>query len=361
MAWNHRAYATLADPARQSDLADLASAYGCPKRFAFRKEEASSGVEVAKKRAHGATVIGSGVHGTIATYLEPSRSACAKILSGSLPSEAAVRAVLERQVLEAAEGLPIEWKAAEDSEMAAGVQMVLAALRDTAARACEVVLVEAPFLVELPGASGKAGYVFSGTIDLVYRPRTDPTALVLADWKTGATRPSEISLDHGYQLGIYAAALASGTFFPGTPEERRIEQFPSEMFIAHLRDAVPYQKSGSKAPSHRDEIAYYQAERGVDLERGSKVAYKAGEQRGPVWYRGRRVELDIARLRVSVRNIVSTVRLGRFVENIGDDCARCAFKHVCLEEGYSVEGDDKKRLERITAALDFDGFDDAAA
>src|SRR5690606_9493735 len=138
MAWDYRAYATLSDPARQSDLSDLASTYGCPKRFSFRKEEAASGVKVAKQRAYGATIIGSAVHGAIAAYLEPTRPACAKVLAGALPSKAAVEAVLEREVLKAADGLPIEWKASREPEMAAAVHMVLAALLEVAARACEV-------------------------------------------------------------------------------------------------------------------------------------------------------------------------------------------------------------------------------
>ncbi|MBC7171548.1 MAG: PD-(D/E)XK nuclease family protein, partial [Polyangiaceae bacterium] len=257
-AWNHRAYGTLADPVRQSDLNELASSYSCPKRFAFKKEERFSGVEIQRKRAWGASCVGTGVHETIKLYADPLGKGCARILAGELPSEAAVSVVVTEQIDKAAEGLPIEWKVSPATAITEAVRMVLGALRGLAERAAEVVLIEAPFLVEIEaGASGKAPYYLTGTIDLVYRPKDDPSALVLADWKTGQQRPSEIVLDHGYQLGIYAHALACGVFFAGTEHEIRLNQFPREMRIVHLRDFVPYAKAGSKTPTHRDELAHY--------------------------------------------------------------------------------------------------------
>lgn len=354
MIWDFKKYGSVDDPIRQSDLNELASSYSCPKRFAFKKDEQFGGEAKGRERAYGTACIGTGVHETNARYLDPTKSACARILAGELPSEEAVRRVLEEEVEKAAEGLPIEWKASRDTEIAAGVAMVLGALRGTSERASEVVLVEAPFLVEIKIAA--KSYWLTGTVDLVYRPRENPFGLGLADWKTGQTRPSEIVLDHGYQLGIYAHALADGVFFPGTEREVRLEQFPDELHIVHLRDYVPYAKAGSKKPTHRDELAHY------GIEPGDKISYVKGDMRGPAWHRARRTELDVQRLKASIRNIVSTVRLGRFVENLGDDCARCAFKHACLNEGFAVDGDAKKRLDLALRDVDFDGLgDDFAA
>ena len=173
---------------------------------------------------------------------------------------------------------------------------------------------------------------------------------MLADWKSGTKKPDELSLDHGYQLGLYAEALAKGTFYKGTPREFRVDQYPDQLFIAHLRDAVPYMKSGSKEAKHRDDLVHY------GVSHGTKVAYKAGDRRGPVWYRAQRSEHDIARLRVSVRTLVSTMRMGFFLERIGDACARCAFRDACLNQGYGPEGAEKKQLDDAIRGLEFDGF-----
>jgi hypothetical protein len=319
-------YGTLTDPIRPTDLNELASAYSCPKRFAFKKEEQARGAPLERRRVRSATCVRAGVHEAIRTYLTPGTEACARVLAGERPRFEAMLSFVEQKIEQAAGGVPIDWKAARGAALNEATHMTLGALRTVAERAAEIVLVEAPFLVEIDTGQAKS-YWLQGTADLVYRPKGAPSEVALAVWKTSPQRPSEILLDHGYLLGIHAQALGAGVFFPGTSGELALRRHPRELHVVHLRDFIPYAKKGSKVPTHRDELAYF------GVASGTKVAYEPGQERGPGWHRTRRSELDVQRLKSSLRTIVSTVRLGRFVEHLCADCAQCTFKHACLVEG----------------------------
>ena len=53
--------------------------------------------------------------------------------------------------------------------------------------------------------------------------------LSFADWKTGAQRPHQIDLDHGWQSGIYSGALRSGYFVPfDNVPERIVHRFAGQ-------------------------------------------------------------------------------------------------------------------------------------
>lgn len=349
--WDHRRYGTREDPIRQSDLADIASAYGCPKRFSYRKRADAAGPDASRAREaiSGRAANGTAIHATIASYLDDCRSST-RIFGGELPSRDAVGAMYRRALLAAAEGRTITWYDSDPSALAEdAVAMVLGALREVPRRAASIVAVEAPFIAKLDE------YWLQGTIDIVYRPRGGaPDAIAFADWKTGQQRMAQILLDHGYQAGIYAHALHSGVLWPDTSRSLEPRTFPSAIHVVHLGDHVPYKKASTKTVSRPEEAEFF----GVSI--GEKVKTVVGQERGPAWYASRRTLDDIARLRVSIKNIVSTVRLGRFIEAIDEHCDRCPFRGPCLTDGYAVSGEEARQLEQSLRGVELDGLDDVA-
>lgn len=344
MPWDHRKYATVIDPLRQSDLGNLASQYACSKRFAYEKNAEADGLAVSRRFASWKACVGTGVHETVKAYLTRAEN---RILRGELPTAEAVLKIVRVEVEKAAEGLSIEWRDAKpEDELEDASLMVLGALRLVARLASKVLLVEASFRVDIHAPGDKATYAAMGTVDLVYVPKSNPDGIGLLDWKTGSERPERVILDHGYQLGIYSLALAEGVFFPGEERETRIGQFPSEIGIAHLRDAVPYQKAGSKKATRIEDADFF----GVAL--GATVKYVAGDARGPVLYPSRRSVNDMGRLRASVHALVGTVRLGRFVEYLGDGCLKCAHATKCLAEGNELAKPERDALEDALVGVD---------
>jgi len=379
-AWDHRKYGTREDPIRQSDLNQLASSYGCPKSFRFRKEEEAQGVEVERDVARGSTCIGNATHEAFRLYLGDDQ-ASARILAGEIPSEAALRHVIDEQLERAAAGLPVDWGTDDpEKKRAEAVTMVRGALSEISRRACEIVLVEEPFLA--PIDVGDKRYWLKGTIDLAYRPRHDPQELVLLDWKSGQQRLSQIVLDHGYQFGIYAHALEHGEL---GESGYTLGQFPSEIWLGHLRDFIPYEKVTDKTVSRPEEAEFFGVEMGTKIsvpppgghpppkrkkdgtpykERKRKhpvTKIQDASRRGPGFYRANRSPIDVARLKHSVRKIVSMVRMGAMVEFIGEHCDRCPFKTTCLTDGFELQGQDAKHLSDALKGVDFDGIDDDAA
>ena len=373
--WDHRQFGTRADPVRQSDLNQLASSYGCPKSFRFRKEEAASGEAVERDHVRGATALGNSTHGAFEKYLAGPHTA--RILAGEVPSDEAVRSIIRQGILEAAGTLPVEWgKDDPKTKVEEAVVMVRRGLEEVGKRAAEIVVVEEPFVAEIE-CFGKS-YWLKGTIDLAYRPKEDPSGLVLVDWKSGETRLSQIILDHGYQFGIYAHALEHGLFGEA---ERRIGQFPTEILLGHLRDFLPYTKVTAKTVTRPEEAAFFGVELGTrvelppaggfpppklkkdgtpykERERKRPVTRVEVEQRGPVFYRARRKPADVERLKHSIRKLVSSVRMGAMVEFIGEHCERCPFKLPCLTDGHAVHGDEKRALDSALRGVDLEGVDE---
>lgn len=315
MTW-WRSYGSAEMPIRQSALNSVASQNGCAKRFFYETEAELSG-SAPPERAHWKRVLGTAVHAVIERALTNPASRDA-ILAGRLPSATRVLDGIVEELERAAGGQPIEWMDANPgNERGAAMHMVLGALRTTAERACRIVAVEAPFAAEL------AGYQLTGTIDLVFEPRDAPGQIAIADWKTGERKLAQVVLDHGYQLAIYSHALAAGVLWPGTERERRIGVAPSAAYIAHLRDFVPYVKGP-----------------------------KTGQLRGPGWYAARRNAEDVARLAVSLRTIVGTIRMGRRLEQIGEQCARCPFRGPCFGEGQGPSIQEQRQVELALDGLD---------
>lgn len=339
-AWDHRAFGTHADPIRQSALNAIASQNGCGARYRFERQAEAAG-SPAPTRAHWRPVLGTAVHAVIErgitrtwaqleSIFGPGAERPADALPGWAPRALRDRAdEVLREELRKATGvdasnapLPLEWYDADPSvEIAAGVAMIVGAFRTIVERASEVIACEAPFHAELDG------YALEGTIDILYRSREDGS-LCLADWKTGERKLPQVLLDHGYQPAIYAHALEHGVLFPGVEgRELRLATPPASIHVVHLRDFVPYVKKPRTA--------------------GKNV----GDMRGPGWYASHRTPTDVERLRVSIRTVVGTVRMGRFLEHLGEQCSRCPFRGPCL--GATVPDPAQQRaLQGALAGVD---------
>lgn len=356
--WDHRQYGTESDPFRQSDLNQLTSSFGCGRRMQFNKEADANEDKRKTERAFGGRVIGTATHGVIARVLW---SAPDKILRGGRMKEPTLRSALREEIDVAAEGLPIEWgKKKEKAELDAAFEMIRGALETLPEYAKSIELVEAPFTVEVPSKMRKKAHG-RGTIDLVFRGHDD--ALWFSDWKTGAQRADQITLDHGYQVAMYSTALQFGKFedprLSSPIEHVRIAgieaakkrggalgsfafgERPAGAYIVHLRDFVGYSRKGKRKLSALDE-----GWRGMSA--GDVYAYEKGDPRGRGWYASRRTPIDDARFALSVSTVVGTVRLGRFVEMIGEGCRRCPYKGPCLTDGAGFAADEMKE---VNAAL----------
>lgn len=330
----YQKFGTAEFPVRQSALNSIASQNGCAKRFFFETEQQLAG-DAPPEREHWRRVFGVAVHAVIeralskppvwdqlvGIYLPSSANRPADAPPNWCPRPLRVRIdeTLREELTRAANGQPIEWMGEDpETEIAAGVDMVIGALRTVVERARRIVAVEAPFRVQLDE------YHLEGTIDLLYEPIDQPQGTVaLADFKTGERKLAQVVLDFGYQTSTYAHAVAEGEIFPGTERAFRIGAFPTSIHIVHLRDAVPYVRGPKK-----------------------------GSLRGPIWYAARRAPDDIARLRVSLRDVIGTVRMGRRLEAIGEQCAWCPFRGPCLGDGYQLPPAEARQLERALDGID---------
>lgn len=377
--WDYRRFGTSADPIRQSALGAFASQDGCGRRYRYERDAQAAGIERDRATVHWRSTMGTAVHRVIERALcrEPMVSA---VLEGRLPSPQRVDEVLAEELVRAAEGRPIDWgDASEHLERVTGRWMAMGAMRTVAERAQRIVAVEAPFVVELDG------YSMSGTIDLAYEPRgvAPGSAIAMADWKTGERRPHQVVLDHGYQTGIYSHALAHGALWLGTEREMRIGLHPEAIHIVHLRSYATHERVRAVLAAVREsadtskEIAVRVARRGWPVsthaiagalralaEDGLVTKKRVGKDtiwsatdtdREPaadaIWLESRRRPDDVARLRVSLRTIVGTVRMGRFVEQLGEQCGRCPFRQQCLGDGH-VSTETSAELESALRGLD---------
>lgn len=383
MPWNYRRFGTLAQPIHKSDLVEITGDYGCPRRFRYQQDELADNDNgrPSSPTVHAKTALGSAVHETISRALTNPAVLAAVLSDGPLPSVERVRATLEHEFRLACDGRLVEWNGdTPDDLITERVDMVRGALATIAERVAEVVAIEAGFCVELDGTH------MAGHVDLVYRPKRAPDTLALADWKTGASKPHALELDHGWEAAIYSLALRDGVFLPreyvqleahaaGGWEARchthavvrptrwqaerdgleaalgsiaageavsgavRYGVFPSEIHVVHLADFVPYRKAGKKRLTRPEDCEHYGA------PAGTEVRYAAGELRGPGWLPVARKENDIRRLAHRLRAVVGTVRMGRFLDLVGERCSRCRYAADCLTGGYAPRGAELAELE----------------
>jgi hypothetical protein len=266
--WNYRAYGTAADPIHKSDLAGITGDFGCDRAFRYKKDAIAEGAD-AEPVVSGKAAAGNATHETIARALKGAETR-RLILEGVQIKPASVLRLFQEEMDREIAGREVRWYRDDPAEVVAErVLMITALLENLHRHVAEIVLVESGFIVPLDG------YWLSGHVDLLYRPKSAPSTLALADWKTGSTKPTAIELDHGWESGIYSRAVQAGHFDDGeglvgsTARERRAEldrrlmeyagrcdtagdvvptfgEFPSQVWHVHLQDYVPYSRAGSK-------------------------------------------------------------------------------------------------------------------
>lgn len=389
MPWNYRRFGTIDFPIHKSHLNTITGTHGCPKRFQYEQDAMHGGAQ----RDSGdrgiisaSLACGSAAHETLARALSNPEVRAAVLAGAGAVTRGRVRATFWEELETELGGRQLEWNGASDDDY---IDMVHGALNLLHQYASEIVLLEAGFTLELDGIH------FAGHTDLIYRPRWASDRLALGDWKTGKTKPDPIELNHGWESGIYSAAMRFGTFlgrehvaFERTPDgqwvgtcmgcsvvrsthwqaerdalELGLQQlamgathpgtvsfgeFPAEIHHIHLRDYIPYKKAGKKAAKRAEDIAHY------GLQTAGEVRYEAGQYRGPAWLPVRRDETEVPRLKHRLRTVVGTVRMGRFLDLVGERCNRCPFKLQCLNNGYAPQGEE---LARLTQAFDEAGLD----
>jgi hypothetical protein len=394
MAWQHRKYGTATDPIHKSHLKELSGAHSCPKRFWFK---CNAEVTPERDTVSGKMVAGTAAHETIARALS-NRDFCARLLRGDEPiTRTVVKTVYYDEYEREVGGRRVQWYKHDETDVLEDcVDMVLGLLNRLHEHVAEVVLVE-------PGFVAKCGeYWLSGHIDLLYRPRSAPGRLAICDWKTGASKPHEIELDHSWEGSVYSAAVYGGYFLPrdavavevgtdglavatigkhravdvsrsraerqalelalidialridtgaevGWPYEQHLyvaHEFPAHVHYVHLPDYVPYSKAGTKAINRREDLDFFGYAAPVKSHK-----YIAGQQRGPAWLPVALTEHDLPRLAARLRNVVGMVRMGRFIEQIGEQCSRCAYRPSCLTSGYGPTGEARDDLNRTLRAI----------
>jgi hypothetical protein len=408
MPWNFRRYGTASDPIHKSHLNALTGDYGCPRRFRYEMDALADAVPGADERTTvpGKAAAGTAAHEAIARALStPQLRAAILDTDYNVPRDA-VRKVFEEEYERELGARQAQWYDADaGEELDDRITMVTGLLNGLRKHVASIELVEAGFYAKL------GPFWLSGHVDLIYRPRSDPNTLALADWKTGAHKPHPIELDHGWEAGVYSAAMRHGWFVPRdviviTPAangcttatigarsvthpsryiaEREVlertmidlaehceaeaagahrtarvlghayDTFPAQIHHVHLADYVPYAKSGKKQVKRAEDIAHY----GYDSPRAAHQ-YKAGEHRGPAWLPVQLTEYDLPRLEARLRNVVGMVRMGRFVDQVGERCTRCLHRRDCLTAGYAPTGDARTGLDRALRVLGSVGTDAA--
>jgi hypothetical protein len=350
-------------------------------------------------RVNAALACGTAVHETIARALNNAaaredllspRAADHSLLVGGVELGDRVRRTFEHELRIAADGRELDFGKESPDDMVRGrIAMIVGVLRALHRYVRRVIAVEPGFICELEGVW------YSGHIDLVYEPVDGaPGDVAICDWKTGASKPHAIELAHGWEAGVYSLACLQGGFLPreavtltkhdGTwcgrvdfgdappvvehrptrwqaerdalesalkymaapdapahPTAFRVGRYPKRVYHVHLHDYVPYQKAGTKQAKRAEDLDWY----GIQPGDSTTVKYVAGDLRGPAWLPVELHEHDVRRLAHRTRNVVGTVRMGRFVDLVREHCQRCPFARDCLTDGYAARGDELAALE----------------
>lgn len=402
--WDHRRWGTLEDPCHKSQLSTLVGEYACTRQFQFDRIRELAGEE--RDTCSGKTEMGTAGHETIARALRNEAQRAAILTGRSAITLDQVKRVVLDEFARACGRREVVWYGKHEQEgIHADVSaMVFGLLQDMHRHVAAVELIEAGFITQL------GDLWLEGHTDLVYRPREKPEALAFTDWKTGAQRPHQLVLDHGYESGFYSVALERGVFLPvevlrrwftlpdaeipldaddvaslrAAKSERSamhaalrgigrrhfiraeslpegvvaFHQFPEVIRLTHLADYVPYEKKGAKTVERPEDVAHWSRILDRPVTAGEKVHYEKGQMRGAAWLHVRRTADGVQRLERLLRGVVGWVRFGRFVEAVGEKCTRCAYKGPCLTSGYELRGDEAKELTAALRGLDLSTLGD---
>jgi len=403
MPWNFRQYGSARDPIHKSHLNSIVGDYGCPKRFRYEMDAAADRGDSSpdeRDTVAGKTAAGTAVHETIARALT-NEAACEAILSGRwTPNRDAIKRVFWEEFERETGARKVQWYSDNESDVLDdAINMIVGLLSRLHEHVAEIVLVEPGFIAPL------GTYWLCGHIDLVYVPKRALDTIALADWKSGKQKPSQLELDHSWEAGVYSSALRFGTFIPREsiehslapsgahvakvgghvsthpsryiaerqaieaaliglacgerhPDAMRLTTFPSSIHYVALHDYVPYERAGSKAVTRLEDLSHY----GYDSPPTGKHKYKAGDLRGGAWCNVALRETDLVRLEARLRNVVGMIRMGRFIDQIGDmRCARCKHARLCLNDGFESNADESKELARDLRGIDMTSTDALSA
>lgn len=412
--WDWRKWGTINDPIHKSHMSTLLGEFACTKQFSLDRQRELEGSS--RDTCSGKTEMGTAVHETIARALRNPLMRDSILNGRPASSRDAIRGVIAQEFERATAGRTVSWygKAEYDEALDDGAEMTFGLFLDLHRYVDAVELVEAGFIVQL------GDLWLEGHVDLVYKPRGALLdSLAFTDWKTGAQKPHQITLDHGFESGFYAHALAQGLWLPLTvldawreavatrgllpvpscpldlvdqtalaaaPDERAamhvalraiarrhvqglglvegvrtFDRFPDVIKLTHLRDYVPYEKKGTKAVTRPEDIAYWSRTLGTEVKPNDKITYQKGQQRGGAWLDVRRNADDVQRLESLLRAVVGWVRFGKFAAAVGEKCTRCSYRGPCLTSGYELKGDEAKALADALKGVDLgttDGLDD---
>ena len=401
--WDYRKYGTIDDPAHKSHMSTLLGEFSCTEQFRRDRLRELTGEQ--RETLSGKTEFGTAGHETIARALRNPTMVKGLLAGTGVPPIDQVRRVVLQEFQRAVNGKQVAWygKAEQDDVHSDIAWMCEGLFRELHRHVAAVELVESGFIVQL-------GDMFlEGHTDLVYRPVQKPDALALTDWKTGAQKPNQVELDHGYEGGFYSLALERGLFLPIhvlhqwrdlknqsavplDPEDiallnrtssdreamhvalrgimrrhlrdvpipegvRFFGQFPELIHQTHLADYVPYERKGAKTIERAEDVEHWSRVTGTPLKAGDKVSYEKGMTRGGAWLQVKRTAEDIARLEKMVRTVVGWVRFGKFVPAVSEKCNRCSYKGPCLTDGYELRGEAAKELNASLRGLDLEGTD----
>jgi hypothetical protein len=106
-------------------------------------------------------------------------------------------------------------------------------------------------------------------------------------------------------------------------KQLQFNHFPDKIIYYHLRDHIPYERSGTKNVTPLTAIFY-------NKPIGDDVRYLKGEERGPALYTVNRSPDDLDILGQHLNVIVGSTRFNRFYPSIGALCENyCPYKTLC--------------------------------
>lgn len=325
LTWPHRHYGTLSDPIHKSHMSYWTGDYACPRQFHYVRSDPDSALRESSMSAS----LGTAGHDAIA-----------QCLTGALDA-IDVPAALASMLPDADRG-----DVADTAAMVAGL------IADLPRFVRHVVGVEQGFI-------GRLGeYWIAGHVDLIYEPIARPGTLAMCDWKFGKEKPHVIELNHGWEAGLYGAAMRHGVFANPLGRDRyELErdlialartaagasltptygQFPTEIYQVHVADYLPYKRAGDKQVTRIEDL------RRFGYVEPCKHVYAAGQVRGGAWMPVDMSEGYLSRLESRLRTVVGTARMGRFIDNPGQKCTRCHYATACLHAGYAAADNDQDR------------------
>lgn len=341
MSWWQTFATTPETAAHKSDFLTYAR---CTQKFKYTHEE-KLGILVSdesnKKKVFGISLAGTAVHSTLERALP-------HVLAGKLLDPTHVRIAYHQEfskamVTEGVEIKDVHWprerKAdAVHKEMVSELYYFLVA---APAKIKRLIAVETKFTAPI---KRKDTVIWTaGTIDILFE--THDGMFVLGDYKSGKLKPTQIMLDAGVELGIYAHSILEGEFTSSTGVVEKYNRYPDEIYIIRVQDFMPALKDSNRKVWMRDECKHF------GVSPGSSVKVKKGMQRGPGWYQSNRTPEQMPSLVNAVGAMTASIRMGRFFPVYSDPCQSCRFKTPCLAEGFGVSGKDKKRLESVLASM----------